>query len=154
MIRADHRRGNGTPRASAPRDGRVGAGRVRFDARHVAAGRTDDPETMGWDGSGVDENRGYTDPVTDEAKRILEAAMRLPDAERAALAVVLKDSIGDGSATEDIEAAWLEESERRREELRSGQAKTVSWQEVRREMFEMIERARAGESDRARQAAG
>jgi len=77
--------------------------------------------------------------VTDEAKRILEAAMRLPDAERAALAVVLKDSVGDGSAMDEIEVAWLEEAERRREDLRSGRSIAVPWQEVRREMFEMVE---------------
>jgi putative addiction module component (TIGR02574 family) len=81
--------------------------------------------------------------VTDEAKRVAEAGMQLPDAERAALAAVLKDSIGDGSAAEEIEAAWLDEAECRREELRSGQTVAVPWQDVRREMFEMVERFRA-----------
>ena len=92
--------------------------------------------------------------MTEEAKRILEAALQLADAERAALAAVLKDSIGDGSTAEEIEAAWLDEAERRRDELRSGRAKTVSWQEVRREMFDMVERARAAEANRQQQAAG
>lgn len=80
--------------------------------------------------------------ASDEARRILEAAMRLPDAERAALATVLKDSVGDGSSLEEIEAAWIAEAERRREELRAGRTTAVSWQEVRREIFDMIERAR------------
>lgn len=113
-----------------------------------------DPKTYGQDGSGEGAIGEYTGEVTDEAKRVLEAAMQLPDAERAALAAVLKDSVGDGSSAEEIEAAWLDEAERRRDELRSGRAKTVPWEEVRREMFEMIERARAAEIDREQQAAG
>lgn len=81
--------------------------------------------------------------VSDEAKRIFEAAMRLPDAERAALASVLKDSVGDGSSLEEIEAAWVAEAERRREDLRAGRTTAVPWQDVRREIFDMVERARA-----------
>jgi DNA-directed RNA polymerase specialized sigma24 family protein len=50
--------------------------------------------------------------VSDEARRILEAAMRLPDAERAALVALLEDSIGDGTSLEEIEAAWIAEAER------------------------------------------
>jgi putative addiction module component (TIGR02574 family) len=80
--------------------------------------------------------------VSDEAKRILEAAMRLPDAERAALATVLKDSVGDGASLDEIEAAWIAEAERRREDLRAGRTTSVPWQDVRREIFDMVERAR------------
>ena len=80
--------------------------------------------------------------MSDEAKRIFEAAMRLPDAERAALASVLKDSIGDGASFEEIEAAWIAEAERRREDLRAGRTNAVPWQDVRREIFDMVERAR------------
>lgn len=68
--------------------------------------------------------------------------MRLPDAERAALASVLKDSIGDGSSPEKIEAAWIAEAERRREDLRAGRTTAVPWQDVRREIFDMVELAR------------
>lgn len=80
--------------------------------------------------------------VSDEARRIFEAAMQLPDAERAALASVLKDSVGDGSSLEEIEAAWIAEAERRRDDLRAGRTTAVPWQDVRREIFEMIEHAR------------
>ena len=80
--------------------------------------------------------------MSDEAKRIFEAAMRLPDAERAALASVLKNSVGDGSSLEEIEAAWVAEAERRREDLHAGRTTAVPWQDVRREIFDMIERAR------------
>jgi hypothetical protein len=46
----------------------------------------------------------------DGQRRILDAAMRLPSADRAALAAILTDSIGDGSSPEQIEAAWLAEA--------------------------------------------
>ncbi|WP_106089336.1 addiction module protein [Enhygromyxa salina] len=80
--------------------------------------------------------------MSDEARRIFEAAMRLPDGERAALASVLKDSVGDGSSFEEIEAAWIAEAERRREDLRAGRTSSVPWQDVRREIFDMVQRAR------------
>jgi hypothetical protein len=51
--------------------------------------------------------------VTDEASRVLDAAMKLPDTERAELALILLDSVGDGSSPEEVEAAWIEEAKRR-----------------------------------------
>lgn len=80
--------------------------------------------------------------MTDEADRILEAALGLPDAERAALAAVLKDSIGDGASLEQIEAAWIAEAERRREELQAGRSTGVAWQDVRQEIYGLVDRAR------------
>ncbi|EDM81123.1 hypothetical protein PPSIR1_29945 [Plesiocystis pacifica SIR-1] len=80
--------------------------------------------------------------MSDEARRIFEAAMQLPDAERAALASALKDSVGDGASLEEIEAAWIAEAQRRREDLRAGRTSTVPWEDVRREIFDMVERAR------------
>ena len=68
--------------------------------------------------------------------------MQLSDAERAALASALEDSIGEGSSLEEIEAAWIAEAKRRREDLRAGRTAAVPWQDVRREIFEMIDRAR------------
>jgi putative addiction module component (TIGR02574 family) len=91
--------------------------------------------------------------MTDDAKRIFEAALRLPEAERAVLAVALEDSIGDGAPAEEIDEAWLDEAKRRREEIRSGEAQLVPWQDVRGEMFEMVERAR-DKSESERQAVG
>ena len=68
--------------------------------------------------------------------------MQLSDPERAALASVLKDSVGDGSSLDAIEAAWIEEAKRRREELEAGRTTAVPWKDVRQELFDMIERAR------------
>ena len=68
--------------------------------------------------------------------------MALPEVERARLAFVLRDSIGDGSSQEEIDAAVLEEVKRRRDNLRSGRTKPVPYEEVRRKLDAMIERGR------------
>jgi putative addiction module component (TIGR02574 family) len=85
-------------------------------------------------------DRATLTSMSDEASRILEAAMRLPDVERAALAVVLKDSVGDGASPDEVEAVWIAEAERELEDLRAGRTTTVPWEEVRRELFDMVER--------------
>lgn len=92
--------------------------------------------------SGGGAGLSYSARMTDEAARILELAMALPESERAVIVVVLIDSIGDGSPPEEIEAAWLAEVERRREDLHSGRTTAVPWEEVRRELVAMAERAR------------
>jgi len=69
--------------------------------------------------------------MTQEAAELLKKALALPVEERAALAGSLLDSI-DTSADESAEAAWDQEIAHRIEELDSGKAKTVPWEEVRR----------------------
>jgi putative addiction module component (TIGR02574 family) len=110
----------------------IAAGRVHTHAevREVMAARFGRPD------------RATLADVTDEAKRILEAAMALPDSERAMLAAVLTDSLGDGSTPEEIEAAWLLEVKRRIADLDSGRSVPVPWEEVRQELHAKIERAR------------
>jgi len=80
--------------------------------------------------------------VTDEASRILDAALELPERERAMLTAVLTDSLGDGSTSEEIEAAWSLEINRRIADLDSGRTAPVPWEEVRRDLHAKIERAR------------
>ena len=75
---------------------------------------------------------------TSEVERILEAAMRLPEADRIEIAAILEDSIGDGSTDEEIEAAWIAEVKRRIEDVESGRSKPVPWEEVRGELFAMV----------------
>lgn len=87
--------------------------------------------------TGTEEQRILM-PVTDEAMQILEAALALPEAERARLASVLQDSVTHGATQEEIDAAILEEVERRRDDLRSGRTKGVPWEEVQRELDAMI----------------
>jgi putative addiction module component (TIGR02574 family) len=79
--------------------------------------------------------------VTAEAERLLEEALALPDAERAELAAILTDSIGDGSSPAEIEAAWIAEAKRRLESIRSGKSETAAWEDVERELDEIIESA-------------
>lgn len=65
--------------------------------------------------------------------------MNLPDAERAELAAILTDSVADGFLDPDIEAAWVAEAKRRLEDIRTGKSKTIPWEEVERELEEIIE---------------
>jgi len=57
-------------------------------------------------------------------------ALGLTDAERAALAGMLLDSLEPGDAS-DVESAWLAEVDRRVAELDSGAVQPVSWALVR-----------------------
>lgn len=69
--------------------------------------------------------------------------MELPEDERAELAAVLVDSIGDGRPEAELDAAWLAEAKRRLEEVRGGHATLVSTSEVEQELEELIEGASA-----------
>ena len=64
--------------------------------------------------------------------------MELPEDERAELAAVLLDSIGDGRPETDIDAAWLAEAKRRLEAVRAGRATLIPTEEVERELEELI----------------
>ena len=66
--------------------------------------------------------------------RITSEALRLPMAERAALAGTLLDSL-DGEVDEDVEAAWSAVIADRVRELRDGAVRTSPWSEVRRSML-------------------
>jgi putative addiction module component (TIGR02574 family) len=74
--------------------------------------------------------RAILTAVTDEASRILDAALQLPDRERVELAVILADSIGDGSSPEEVRASWLAEVERRREALARGEETLVDFDDM------------------------
>lgn len=68
-------------------------------------------------------------------KQLYEKAMSLNDEERAELVGMLLESLEIGG-DEGVEAAWLEEIERRTAELDSGAVQPVSWTEVRSRVFE------------------
>ena len=61
--------------------------------------------------------------------------MSLNEEERAELIGMLLESLEMGS-DEGVEAAWLQEIERRVAELDSGAVESVSWAEVRSRVFE------------------
>jgi putative addiction module component (TIGR02574 family) len=65
-----------------------------------------------------------------EAQELPKKVLALPEKERADLASTLIESL-DQTIDENTEAAWQEEILRRLEEVRSGKAKTTSWDNVR-----------------------
>jgi putative addiction module component (TIGR02574 family) len=77
--------------------------------------------------------------VTGRAKRLLQEALDLPDAERAELAAVLTDSLGEGSLEDDVDATGIAEAKRRLEDIRAGKSKAVPWEDVERDLEEIIE---------------
>jgi putative addiction module component (TIGR02574 family) len=80
--------------------------------------------------------------VTAEAERLLEAAMKLPDAERAELAAILADSTSDGSSPAAVEATWIGVAKRRLEDIRSRRSKIIPWEEVHRKLRAKLDGAR------------
>jgi len=75
-----------------------------------------------------------------DPKRLLEEALNLPTAERAALAGALIESL-DPEVDEDVEAAWSAEICRRLERVDAGVAKTIPWSEARRRILAAAGRA-------------
>ncbi len=70
--------------------------------------------------------------MTHDATELLKRALALTVEERAELAGSLLESLdGAHDNPEAVEAAWNEEIARRIEDLDSGKAKTIPWEEVR-----------------------
>jgi putative addiction module component (TIGR02574 family) len=67
----------------------------------------------------------------DLSQELLNDAMRLPDAQRAALVAALIESL-DNDVDASAEAAWSTEIARRLREVESGQVKTIPWPQARR----------------------
>ena len=68
--------------------------------------------------------------MTPEVSKLLEQALSLSVEEQEALADSLISNLG-GKVDDGVQAAWDEEIKRRIEELDSGKAKTIPWEEVR-----------------------
>jgi putative addiction module component (TIGR02574 family) len=68
--------------------------------------------------------------MSTRADTILDSALTLPPDERAWLAAELIASLDEGRDA-DVEAAWAAEIEKRIDEVESGEAETVSWEEAR-----------------------
>jgi len=67
-------------------------------------------------------------------EKLVEELLELDDRDRAELAGLLIDSL-DVEADDGVEAAWMEEIERRMESLDSGEEATLSWEEVKERLF-------------------
>ena len=66
--------------------------------------------------------------------QIFREASELPERDRAALAGLLIESL-DPQDESEVEAAWKREIGRRITELDDGSVETVSWEDVRRQLF-------------------
>jgi putative addiction module component (TIGR02574 family) len=79
--------------------------------------------------------------LTTSTQTVLDAAMELPEDERAELAAILVDSIGDGRPEAEVDAAWLAEARRRLEAVRAGRATLIATEDVERELEALIDDA-------------
>jgi putative addiction module component (TIGR02574 family) len=91
---------------------------------------------------GAAADRATLTDVTDTVSRILDVALQLPDAERAELAAILTDSIGDGSSPEEIEASWIAEAKRRLAAYRRGESTPIDLEDAMRELESKPRRGR------------
>ncbi len=83
----------------------------------------------------------------DEVLRLYDAAMQLPDSDRAELAELLRASLGEHATQATIDASWIAEAKWRLTEVRAGRMETVPYEEVIRKAraaIEQAERERAG----------
>jgi putative addiction module component (TIGR02574 family) len=71
--------------------------------------------------------------MTSKANKLLNEALRLPPAEREAMAGRLFDSLERDD--QDAETAWQAEIERRIAELDQGKVKPIPWSKARRLIF-------------------
>ncbi len=68
------------------------------------------------------------------AEELYKRALDLDERERADLVARLIESL-DTEVEPGVEAAWLAEVERRMEDLDSGKAQSIPWEEVRARLF-------------------
>ena len=73
--------------------------------------------------------------MSNEAQQLLAAVLALPERERAEIAGKLIQSL-DAEVDMDAEQLWQEEILRRSEEIKQGRARTIPWEEVRRELMD------------------
>ena len=72
--------------------------------------------------------------MTPQVSKVLEKALALSTQERGLLIDHLIESLDDAPAEEGVEEAWDEEIKRRVDEIRSGKAKMIPGEEVRRRL--------------------
>jgi len=79
--------------------------------------------------------------VSDEATRILDAALKLPDAERAEIAAILADSVRHGTdlSPSEFDAAWSALAQRRSVAIDRGELGTVDYDELMNERRRIAE---------------
>lgn len=73
--------------------------------------------------------------MTRSLRDLFREAAELPERDRAALAGLLIESL-EPEIERDVATAWSEEIGRRVAELDAGTVETISWEEVRKELFD------------------
>lgn len=78
--------------------------------------------------------------MSPDVSDLLKRALALPIEERAALANTLLDSLEttNESVAQSVEEAWDHEVARRIEDLKTGKAVTVPWEQLHRELLAMV----------------
>jgi putative addiction module component (TIGR02574 family) len=76
--------------------------------------------------------------MTPLASQVYEAAMALPEEERAELASRLLDSLPRDTPSQ-LHSAWGDELRRRLAQVDSGEVTPLSWEEVKRRAWETVE---------------
>jgi putative addiction module component (TIGR02574 family) len=71
-------------------------------------------------------------PITMNARvdHLIDEALALPPEERSAVALALLDSLG-GEDEAAVSQAWADEIRRRKQDLRSGTARAVAWEQAK-----------------------
>ncbi len=77
----------------------------------------------------------YFENMATMINELFQRALSLKEDERAALASLLLESL-DTEVEEGVEAAWLEEVERRMAELDSGATKGIPWEDVKARLLQ------------------
>lgn len=77
--------------------------------------------------------------MTAETREVIEAAMKLPRDQRELVIAVLSSALEDDAevSSEDVQAAWLEETRRRLAEVRSGAVVPVPWAEAKQRLLKL-----------------
>lgn len=78
--------------------------------------------------------------LSTEAQQVFDAAMKLPDGERAKLADKLSLTL-DPTADPEWQAAWGPEIARRIAEVENGTAKLSDWEDVRQRLWKGLDDA-------------
>lgn len=80
-------------------------------------------------------SKWYFENMATTTNELFQRALSLKEDERAALASLLLESL-DTEVEEGVEAAWLEEVERRMAELDSGAAQGIPWEDVKARLLQ------------------
>ncbi|MBN1655080.1 MAG: addiction module protein [Deltaproteobacteria bacterium] len=78
--------------------------------------------------------------MTSRARQILEEALTLPEEERLFLVEALKESFEPVEPQEEVDAAWRDEINRRLKSIEDGTAVLHEWQDVKRELLDLVKK--------------